>query len=97
MTQAATVLPMQRCPGCGRLLDGTARTMDFPVASQWWRALVGDAYPLCPDCHVQRDSSLLKRAAMTAVNWWVMDRELRLHRAADAVGRAAENPPRAGR
>ncbi len=85
MTQAATVLPMQRCPGCRALLDDSARPVSFEHPSKWWRMLVADSFPVCARCYVESevDDRLRERCVRRALAWWVMDQALRRFRTAD--------------
>ena len=84
MMQAATVLPMQRCPGCRALLPGVVYAVDFEHPSPWWRMMVADGYPLCPRCYVESeaDDRLRARCVARALAWWTMNQALRRYRAA---------------
>ena len=85
MTQAPTVLPMERCPGCRARLTEAVYTAEFGHPSVWWRRIVSDGYPVCARCYVESetDDVLRERCVRRALWFWEMDQVLRRFRAAD--------------
>lgn len=85
MTQAGTVLPLTRCPGCRALLTGDIHAVDFGHPSPWWRSAVADGYPVCPRCYIESeaDDILRERCVRGALRWWEMNETLRRYRAAE--------------
>jgi len=85
MTQAGTVLPLTRCPGCRARLTEAVHTVDFGHPSVWWRAAVADGYPVCARCYIESeaDDRLRERCVARALRWWEMNQTLRRFRAAD--------------
>lgn len=81
--RSPTILGLSRCPGCSALFDTEAvHTVDFGVASPWWRAAVADSYPVCPRCYVESeaDDRLREWCVSRALAWWTMNEELLRYR-----------------
>jgi len=87
VTQAGTVLPLTRCPGCWVILTEAAYSVDFGHSSPWWRAAVADSLPVCAKCsiEIETDETLLGRCINGALAWWTMNEELRRYRAAEVT------------